>query len=230
MRRRLILLCLLAAAVAGCLDPTPEHREYDELWNVSDDVTYHLEGDSYTAVISLDEGEDNRSLRLWQRDPLGGDAPVTASAVQVNRGGDIENASVERRSDYTKIDVGGEAAAVAYTGVKQAGEFRRLMPVNGSVVVRLQEGQDARNFFLGRITPGGYDVVSERPLTVRWEELDRGTHVSVDYYSRGHPWLLFAAVVFLALVAAAVVYYYRNLIRELRERRKAKERDDFDRR
>ncbi len=219
---------MAAALAAGCLDPTPEHREYDDVWNVSEDVTYFLEGDTYTAVIALPEGEDNRSLRLWQRDPLGGDAPVTASAVRVNRDGEVVNASAERRDDYTEIEVGADSALVAYTGVKHSGEFRRPVPVNGSVRVHLEEGQDARNFFLGRITPGEYEVVGERPLSVRWQELDSGTYVSVDYYSRGHPWLLLAAVLLLLLVAAGVFYYYRGELQRLRRRREAKEEREHD--
>ncbi len=215
---------LATAAVTGCLDPTPDQREYGELWNTTENVTYYLEDDTYTAVIALPEGEDNRTLRLWQRDPLGGDAAVTATAVKLNRDGDVENASTERFDDRTEIQVGAEPAQVAYTGLKHSGEFGRPVPVNGSVAVHLPEGTDARNFFVGKITPGGYEVVSERPLVVRWDEVGRGEHVTVDYYSRGHPWILLAAVVLLALVAAGVVYHYRNLIEELREKRKTKER------
>ncbi len=228
MRRRLILLLLVAAAFSGCLDPTPEDREYGDMWNVSEDVTYHLDEDTYTAVVRLPEAEENRSLRLWQRDPLGGDAPVTASAVRIYRDGDVENASAVRRSDYTEIEVGGESALVAYTGVKHSGEFRRPVPVNGSTELRLREGTDARNFFIGRITPGDYEVVSERPLTVRWTELDQGDYVSVDYYSRGSPWLLLAAVILLSLAGAGVFHYYRGEIRRLRRKRKSKEEREYD--
>lgn len=220
----LLLLVLAAAGVTGCLDPTPDDRDYGDTWNTTEDVTYYLGEDTYTAVLAVPEGGENRTLRLWQRDPLGGDAAVTATAVKLRRDDEVENVSAERKEDHTAIPVGAEPAKVAYTGLKHSGEFGRPVPLNGSVALHLPEGTEARNLFIGRISPKGYEVVSENPLVVRWEEVDRGQHVSVDYYSRGHPWILLAALVVLAFVAAGVVYHYRNMIQDLRERRKTKER------
>ncbi|MFP4631895.1 MAG: DUF5803 family protein [Halobacteriales archaeon] len=228
MRRDLaVVAVLLALAVSGCL--SPGERDYgDDVWNTSADVTYYLEGDSYVGVVALDEGDENRSLRLWQRDPVGGDTAVSVTSPRARRDGEVVNLSTETHDDYTSLEVGGEPGLVAYTGLKRAGEFSVPVPVNGSVEVHLPPDKDARNLFLGRISPGEHEVVSTEPLVVRWDEVERGSHVSVDYYTRGTPWLLLGGLVLLGLVAVAVVYRYRREIERLRSRRAVDLEDELE--
>lgn len=226
MRRRVAFVLALALVgvvlVTGCLSPLPQEGEvdYGDRWNTTDDVTYFLDDETFTAVVRTD-GIEGDEVEVWERDPFGGTNPVMLAEVRF-RGSDGEVTDIEEvdtSGDRTVVTLpeGGDGR-LAYVAEKGPREFTQPSPVEGSVVVNLPEGTDARNFFLGRISPNDPTAASEDPLVLRWDELERGTFVTVEYYREGYPLVLVGAIVVLALAAVAVVYIYRRRLKETEEK------------
>lgn len=220
MRRRVALLAVVGLAVlAGCVSPLPPEGEVDhgDRWNTSADVTYYLDQNTFTAVV--DVGSLNGTeLEVWERDPFGGDSPVQIAGVRYRNDGNVTNITeVDESGDRTVVELPGNDGQVAYIATKTGTEFTHPSPVTGTVEAHLPPGTEARNFFLGRLSPPEYNVTSEDPLVVRWEGIERGRYVTVEYYRRGYP-VLFGGVIAVLLVAAVVVvYYYRRRLAEMRE-------------
>jgi len=224
MRGRLALVLALVGVVllTGCVSPLPqdENVDYTDEWNTTADTTYYLNDNTFTAVVRVD-GFDGNEFEIWQRDPFGGDNPVQVAGVEFrNTNGDVTEISdenVDTSGDRTVVTVPENEGQLAYIAEKSPGEFTHPSPVAGSVTVHPPEGTDARNFFLGRISPPDYEVVSEEPLVLRWNELERGTYVTVEYYRRGYPLIFGGVVVVLSIAAVAVVIYYRRRLEEMRK-------------
>jgi len=228
MRRRvaLILAFVGVVLVTGCLSPLPQEGEvdYGDRWNTTDDVTYYLDDDTFTAVVRTG-GVEGDEVEVWERDPFGGTNPVTLAEVRFrNTDGDVTDISddeVDTSGDRTVVTLpeGGDGGRLAYVAEKGPTEFTQPSPAEGSAAVHLPEGTDARNFFLGRISPGAYTAASEDPLVLRWDELERGTFVTVEYYREGYPLILVGAIVLLTLAAGVVVYVYRRRLKEAEEKK-----------
>lgn len=224
MRRRVAVILVLAGVVlvTGCLSPLPQEGEveYGDRWNTTADVTYYLDDDTFTGVVRVSNVEGGE-MEIWERDPFGGTNPVTVAEVRF-RGSNSEVTDVEEvdmSGDRTVVTLPENDGRLAYVAEKGPTEFTQPSPVEGSVSVHLPEGTDARDFFLGRISPAGYEVVSEDPLVLRWDELERGTYVTVEYYREGYPLILFTALGVLLAAAGAVVYYYRKRLEKMEEKK-----------
>ena len=229
MRRRVALSLAFVGVVlvTGFLSPLPQEGEvdYGDRWNTTDDVTYYLDDDTFTAVVRTG-GVEGDEVEIWERDPFGGDNPVRIAEVKYrNSEGGVTNISdVDMSGDRTVVSLpegrgNGGGGRLAYVAEKGPREFTQPSPVEGSVSVHLPGGTDARNFFLGRISPGNYAATSENPLVLRWVELERGTYVTVEYYREGYPTILIGAFVVLTLAAGAVVYVYRRRLKETEEKK-----------
>ena len=226
MRGRLVLIVVLLGVVflTGCLSPLPPEEEIDHsgVWNTTDDVTYHLEGNTFTAVVRVDsfEGEE---FEVWERDPFGGDNPVNVAGVEFrNSEGEvteIADEDIDTSGDRTVVTLPESEGRLAYIAEKSSSEFTHPTPVTGSVRVTLPEGADARDFFLGGISPPGHEVVSEDPLVLRWDEIERGTYVNVEHYREGYPLILVGALVLLAIGAVVVVFVYRRRLEKAEEKK-----------
>lgn len=225
-RVALVVAVLGFVVLTGCLSPLPEDDAVDhsDRWNTTDDVTYFLEDDTFTAVVEVDN-LNGTELEIWQRDPFGGDNPVQVAGVEfresdgeVTRLGEDE---VDTSGDRTVVTLPSDQGRLAYVAEKRTGEFSHPSPVTGSVRVHVPEGRDARDFFLGRISPGDYEAVSESPLVLRWDDLERGTYVTVESYREGYPYVLIGALVLLVIAAAGVFYYYRKRLEEQKEKKLA---------
>lgn len=222
MRRRVAFaLALIAAALlTGCLSPLPQEGEveYGDRWNTSADVTYYLDDDTFTAVVEV-QNLNGSEFEIWERDPFGGDNPVQVAGVRFREEGNVTNVTeVDTSGDRTVVELPAEEGRLAYTAEKSGTSFTHPSPVSGSVAAHLPSGTDARDFFLGRISPGGYNVTSEEPLVLRWDGLERGRYVTVEYYQRGYPYVLMGVLVLLILAAIAVVLYYRRRLEEMEEK------------
>ncbi len=225
MRGRVALVVAVGLVVlTGCLSPLPDDDAVDhsDRWNTTDDVTYFLEDDTFTAVVRVDN-LNGTELEIWQRDPFGGDNPVQVAGVEFREDdGDVIQLGedeVDTSGDRTVVTLPAEEGRLAYVAEKRGGEFSHPSPVTGTVRVHVPEGRDARDFFLGRISPGEYQAAGENPLVLRWDELERGTYVTVEYYREGYPYVLIGALVLLVIAAAAVVYYYRRLLEEQKRKK-----------
>jgi hypothetical protein len=226
MRGRLALVVVLLGVVVltGCLSPLPPEDEIDHsgVWNTTDDVTYHLEGNTFTAVVRVDSFEGDE-FEVWERDPFGGDNPVQVVGVEFrNTDGEvteIADENIDTSGDRTVVTLPENEGRLAYIATKSSSEFTHPTTVTGSVRVHLPEGADARDFFLGGISPADYEVVSEDPLVLRWDEVERGTYVTVEHYREGYPQILILTLVVLAIVAGVVVYYYRRKLDEMEEKK-----------
>jgi len=226
MRGRVALVVAVLAFVVltGCLSPLPEDDAVDhsDRWNTTDDVTYFLEDDTFTAVVNVDN-LNGTELEVWQRDPFGGDNPVQVAGVEFRDDGDevtqLGDDEIDTSGDRTVVTLPSEQGHLAYVAEKRSGEFSHPSPVTGSVRVHVPEGRDARDFFLGRISPGEYEAVEENPLVLRWDSLERGTYVTVESYREGYPYVLIGALVLLVIAAGAVVYYYRRLLEKQKEKK-----------
>lgn len=222
MRRRVAfaLVLIAAALLTGCLSPLPQEGEveYGDRWNTSADVTYYLDDDTFTAVVQV-ENLNGSEFEIWERDPFGGDNPVQVAGVRFREEGNVTNITeVDTSGDRTVVELPAEEGRLAYVAEKSGTSFTHPSPVSGSVAVHLPPGTDARDFFLGRISPGGYNVTSEEPLVLRWDSLERGRYVTVEYYQRGYPYVLIGVLVLLILAAIAVVLYYRRRLEEMEEK------------
>jgi hypothetical protein len=222
MRRRVAfaLVLIAAALLTGCLSPLPQEGEveYGDRWNTSADVAYYLDDDTFTAVVQV-ENLNGSEFEIWERDPFGGDNPVQVAGVRFREEGNVTNITeVDTSGDRTVVELPAEEGRLAYVAEKSGTSFTHPSPVSGSVAVHLPPGTDARDFFLGRISPGGYNVTSEEPLVLRWDGLERGRYVTVEYYQRGYPYVLIGVLVLLILAAIAVVLYYRRRLEEMEEK------------
>ena len=226
MRGRLALIVVVLGVVAltGCRSPRPPEDEIDhsDVWNTTDDVTYHLEGGTFTAVVRVD-GFEGDEFEIWERDPFGGDSPVNVVGVEFrNSDGEvteIEDENIDMSGDRTVVTLPESEGRLAYVAEKSSSEFTHPTPVTGSVRVYLPEGADARDFFLGGISPPESEVVSEDPLVLRWDEIERGTYVNVEHYREGYPLILVGAIVVLAIVAGVVVYVYKRRLEKTEEKK-----------
>jgi len=226
MRRRVALalaaVALVAlAALAGCVSPLPQEDEvdYGDRWNTSADVTYYIEDDTFTAVV--DVGSLNGTeFEVWERDPFGGDSPVQVAGVRFRDGGNVTNVSdVDTSGDRAVVELPDDDGLLAYTAAKSGTSFTHPSPVTGDVAAHLPPGTDARDFFLGRLSPSGYEVGSEQPLVVRWDGLERGSYVTVEYYRRGYPYVLIGVLAVLLVAAVVAVLVYRRRLREAEEKK-----------
>lgn len=226
MRGRLVLIVVLLAVVllTGCLSPLPQEEEIDHsgVWNTTDDTTYHLERNTFTAVVRVDNFESDE-FEVWERDPFGGDNPVNVAGVEFrNSEGEvteIADENVDMSGDRTVVTLPESEGRIAYIAEKSSSEFTHPTPVTGSVRITLPEGVDARDFFLGGISPANYEVVSEDPLVLRWDEVERSTYVNVEHYREGYPLILVGALVVLAIAAGVVVYFYRRRLEKTEEKK-----------
>jgi hypothetical protein len=222
MRRRVALaLALVAVALlTGCLSPLPQEGEveYGDRWNTTSDTTYYIDDDTFTAVVRVDS-LNGSEFEIWERDPFGGDNPVEVAGVRFRDDGNVTNVTdVDTSGDRTVVELPAEEGRLAYTAAKSGTSFTHPSPVTGSVEAHLPPGTDARDFFLGRISPAGYNVTSERPLTVRWGGIDRGRYVTVEYYQRGYPYILIGVLALLLVAAVVVFLYYRRRLEEMEEK------------
>ncbi|MFP4188592.1 MAG: DUF5803 family protein [Halobacteriales archaeon] len=222
MRRRVALALLLVAVafLTGCVSPLPQEGEveYGDRWNTSADTTYYIDDDTFTAVVRVDS-LNGSEFEVWERDPFGGDNAVQVAGVRFREDGNVTNVTeVDSSGDRTVIEPPSEEGRIAYVAEKTGTSFTHPSPVSGSVAVHLPPGTDARDFFLGRISPAGYNVTSEEPLTVRWDALERGRYVTVEYYQRGYPYVLIGVLAALVVAAVVVVLYYRKRLEEMEKK------------
>jgi len=226
MRGRLALAVVLLGTVVltGCLSPLPPEDEIDHsgVRNTTDDTTYHLERNTFTAVVRVNDFE-GEEFEVWERDPFGGDNPVQIAGVEFrNTDGEvteIDDENVDTSGDRTVVTLPESEGSLAYVAEKSSSEFTHPTPVTGSVRIILPKGADARDFFLGGISPAGYEVVSEDPLVLRWDEVERGTYVNVEHYREGYPLILVGALVALVVAAVVVVYIYRRRLEKTEEKK-----------
>lgn len=231
MRRRIALIALIAVITAsGCLSPLPEEDEVDhsDRWNTSETVEYFLDDDTFTAIVQVD-GYNDTGFEVWERDPFGGDNPVQVAGVRFrNPNGEVtevDGEDIDTSGDRTVVTLPESEGRIAYIAEKTGTDFTHPTPVEGNVSVHLPPGTDARNFFLGQLSPGGNEVVNENPLVARWESLERGTYITVEYYRRGYPWVLVGTLAVLLTAAVIVVYYYKNVLERLRRRREREDKE-----
>lgn len=220
MRRKLIIpLSLLLLSLAGCTaTPNPNiASNYTGLWNTTEDVVYYVDGNHHTTVIEPNSTE----LEVWTRGGLGGDQPVRFDDPMYRyKNGTVVNVTTfEFGTSRTQVTLPGNEGKFAFTSQTSPGRLSRPLPVAGSVRVVLPNNTDARNLFLGGISPAGYEVVQENPLTIKWEGLERGTLVEVRYYNERDPLLLIALLLVLVAAALVVLLYYKRVFKELRDNR-----------
>lgn len=228
MRRELIAAAGLASLIllAGCTS-TPQSSidaGYAGKWNASEDVVYYVDGDHHTTVLRTNSTE----IQVWTQGGLGGDQPVrlTDARFRFPNGSVVNASSVEVGASRTTVTVPLRRGKLAFVSPTSPGRLSRPIPVDGSVRVVLPNDTDARNLFLGGISPAGYEVVREEPLTLRWDDLDQGRVVTVRYYNERDPLLLIALLSVLVAGALAVLIYYQRVFTELERDRKGLE-DDF---
>ncbi|MDY6774603.1 MAG: DUF5803 family protein [Halobacteria archaeon] len=225
MRRAVVLAAVVGIVVlSGCMGNSPGASPGYSWSSVEGDtdVYYDLNPDNYTAVMTVSR-LDSSQVELSQGDSFGGRIPVRATHVRFRYpNSTVVNASVETESDRTTVTLPSDDGKLAYTSPLRSNSFAREVPVpvDGDVVVVLPEGKDARNRILGGISPSGYEVVSESPLSLRWSGLSQGDTVDVKFYDTGNVRLLIYLFGAVLAGAVAVVVYFRQRLADLREKRR----------
>ncbi|MDY6780696.1 MAG: DUF5803 family protein [Halobacteria archaeon] len=206
--------------LSGCTGTTEfgSNVSYVEEWKSDETIVYHIGTEFDTSVVEVNNTSE---IELWRRSSLGGNRPLEISNVKFrypnNSIVNVSSDSVEYASDRTVLKLPGPEGEVAYATRGGNGFFSRPVPLTGSVRVRLPQGTDARNIVLGDISPSGYEVVSESPLVLRWDEVEQRTQVKIRYYSKGDPMLLVYLLAVLLIAAVIVLLYYRRVFSNLRE-------------
>ncbi|MDY6765474.1 MAG: DUF5803 family protein, partial [Halobacteria archaeon] len=160
-------------------------------------------------------------IEIWKDNPLGGTNPITVGGVRFRHSnGTVVNVTkIEERSGRTVIEIPSPDGTLVYSSPIGSRRFVQPSPIEGSVKVILPEGTDARNFILGNIAPGGYEVVNESPLTLRWDNVGEGSVIDIRYYNEGDVALLMYLLGGLVVAAIGVYLYFRHVLNKLEEQR-----------
>ncbi|MFB6218038.1 MAG: DUF5803 family protein [Halobacteriaceae archaeon] len=232
MRRRLALLALAALALtAGCAGGVSEER-------LSENATYDWESDT-TAKINITGNEyhavyrvgANESLEIYRLDDLGGEQPVPVSALRFRypNGTVVGPDRLGVEEEGSRVVVTPPAAGrVGYTGPTRPKSFATPALVAGSYEVVLPPGMRIGVPLLGTISPGGYErtIEADGRTHLRWDDLDRGTEIELQYYLQRDLYIFAGLLVALAVVAVVGVLYFRRQIRALAAQREATDIED----
>lgn len=220
MRRLLTVVALTTVLVlAGCTGEGSfgEEAEFDGRWSAEETSAFYVGDGLDYAVIRL---RNTSRVELSRDDGLGGEQPLRIDHVRFRH----PNGTVTNVSDHnttgssTVVTLPADRGRLGYVVRQQPGRFNHPMPVDGSARVVLPPGTDARNVALGAIAPGDETVVSEDPLILQWEEVERDTLISVRYYSEDDPVILIGLLTLLVVAAAGVFVYYRRVFDTLHRR------------
>lgn len=254
MRRRLVAALGLVAvlvALAGCTSvfgggqPDPgrlnEDATYD--WDTNTTTTYNVSRGQFTGIITV---ENESSIELYQRDELGTEEPMDATALRYR----FPNGTVVAPADRADFYVNSTRSRLNVTLPRAGGQvgFRAERPnaKRFSVPMYLESPHSVEVTMppqgrvgvplLSKVSPGGSTTNvpdgSDR-MTVRWDRAERGP-VLVRYYL-ARDLLLFGGVGgALVLFGVGGALYYLRQIRVLERRREEigldveMETDEFD--
>lgn len=244
MRRRLLVLGGLLAVVllAGCFGPAEipedqlnENATYD--WEADADASYDLSRSAYTAVFDL---ENQSTLRVYDRDALGVEAPVEIRGLRFQfRNGTVVNASqanlsAELQQRRTEISVPADYGRVGYTASRSGKQFSTPVVVPGRQQITMRPGARVGIPLLSQVQPGNYSTaVTDNRMTVTWGNVTSGT-LSVGFYLQRDV-LLFSLLLLVTItIGGGGLIYYLRQIRQLESQREAigldvdTEDDDLD--
>ncbi|MFW5922335.1 MAG: DUF5803 family protein [Halodesulfurarchaeum sp.] len=235
MRRTLAVLAVGSLLLlAGCLgggavdeQALEEPASYE--WNTSDDASVTVEGDTYQAVLSMN---DRTNVSLYGPGEFGGETALSVRAVKYRySNGTVVNASaldVSEVGERTVIAVPQRGGQLGYTASVLSNELFIPVAINGSYAVTLPPGASVGAPIIGGARPGGYDVeqTGDR-TTLRWENPDTSV-LSVDYYQERNLYIFGAFLGIAGVIAGAGLLYFRAQIRTLAARRGAVGPDDLD--
>jgi hypothetical protein len=227
--RRLAVLGLVGLLVlAGCTGTSEVSQEelsgeasYD--WDADAKTTFNLSRGSYTTVVHL---QNQSTLRVYERDALGSEAPVDLTALRFRfPNGTVVNASeanvsVTRANNRAVVRLPADNGTVGYSASRSGKRFASPVFVAGSQAVVLPPSARIGVPLLSQASPGGYDTTVEgNRMAVRWANVSDGT-LNVRYYLE-RDLLLFSGLVVLALgIGGGGAIYYLRKIRRLEARRK----------
>ncbi len=220
MRYALAIFLLLLITLSGCTgDPTLDtDMDYSKYWDSPANTSYYVQEDFDVTVVEI---ENKSEIKLSISSALGGEESVRVGAVRYRyRNDSVVNISeIDIGSSATVISLPGVPGELGYVTMNRDGRFHQKTLRDGDVLLELPRDKDARNLFLGGISPSGYNVSSESPLRLYWNDLDSGSTVSIDYYDRNDPEYLIYLLIGLLTTTIAVLFYYRKKFREVRLKR-----------
>lgn len=215
MKKKIILLTTLLLLFTGCLSTPSSPPEYN--WDTSEEITFNLKNQTYTSTIKT-----NNTIELWQRASLGGEEPLNIIDPKFRyQNGTIINLTTKQEGDRTKITPPTEGS-ISYTSEKTTRRFSQPIPKTGSVKVVLPNGKDARNPILGRISPGNYEITSENPLTIKWQEVEKGAIIEIGHYGKNDPTIFYYFIGILSISAIIIILYYKRKLKTLKQNVKNK--------
>jgi hypothetical protein len=228
MRRALALFAVLGLAVtAGCagagLDREALAANATYHWDTDAAATINITGDQYRGLYRLDNGS---SLPVYRLDSLGSEQPLPIEALRFRYpNGTVvgpDDIRVERQDARTVVTppANGTVAFIAPAGSKS---FRTPVLLAGSQEVILPPNVRIGVPLLGTASPGGYSrsVESDGRVHMRWDDLDTGTEIDLQYYLQRDLYIFGGLVGGLTLIGAVGVLYFRRQIRKLAARREA---------
>ncbi len=217
MKKKIILLTTLLLLLTGCLSTPSSPPQYN--WNNSEKISFNLKNQTYTSTIKT-----GKQIELWQRAPLGGEQPLNPIDPKFRyKNGTTINLTTQQKGDRTIITPPTNGT-IAYTAEKTTRRFSQPMPETGSVKVVLPNRKDARNPILGRISPGNYEIISEKPLTIKWQEIQKGTIIEIGLYGKNDPTIFYYFIAILSISAIITIIYYKRKLKTLKENVKNKYR------
>lgn len=228
-RRHILALGALAAVVllAGCggtseipADDLSENATYD--WDVNATATFDISRSSYAAIVQVTNSSE---LEVWRRDPIEGDNPVNLRALQFRyTNGTVVNATeanltATRNNDRTIVGLPDDEGLVGYTAARGDKQFGTPAFVDGSYEFVLPPGARIGIPLLSQAGPGGWSsTVEDNRMTVRWDNVTRGS-VSARYYLERDILIFGSVAAILVVVGTFGTLYYRRQLQEIKEKR-----------
>ncbi|WP_251341214.1 DUF5803 family protein [Haloplanus halophilus] len=241
-RRHLLPLLGLVALVltAGCAglfgsQPISDEQLNEEppspyVWDSEVDAHITItENARFQAVYRMN---DTR-MELFRRDGFGGRNAIPVSAVRyrypngtvvtgtelVARGGSINRSRSRVAVSLPDDSPDGGGGQLAFTSSSTPKRFSLPTFVDGSYAVVLPPDRRVEVFPFGKVSPRGYEVVTDGDSrVVRWDDVTADA-VSVQFYLQRDLLIFGGAAAGLAVVGAVGVLYYKRRIEELREQR-----------
>lgn len=222
----LVALAMLAGCGGGGIDRAAlsENATYD--WNTTANATYDVSDDGeFTAVLNL---QNRSSVAAYQYDRFGDETPMQLSAVKFRyRNGTVVDAAaltVETDSGRTVVQAPRSNGTLAFTASHGSKRFVVPTAVSGSHVVSLPSGMRVSVPLFGHVRPGGYETtLSDDRVRIRWDDVEAGTTIDVQYYLGRDVYIFLGLVSVLFGIAVAGVIRFRLQIRRLEREREAAE-------
>ncbi len=224
-RHAIALVAVLAlAATAGCVGTDIPEEElaanatYDWETNATATVTVIESGWIGTSDFEAVYQVENRSEIALYRSSLARDRPLEVRSVKFRYpNGTVvgyEALDVETTRERTTVSFPATEGQFAFTATHRSKKLELEPYVEGSYRVILPPNHDVRDFLLGDVVPGTYELGSvDGQRTITWDDVEEP--VFVRYYATRDRVVFWGIFGVLGVIALGGYLYFRRQINQL---------------